>query len=70
MGNCHPKKSKPTLEKLENDIIMISSDQRRQTDHLLREMLSLKQTVRKYQYDASRRYTVCHPANYNEIKYI
>lgn len=59
MGNCSGKKSKITLEKLESDILMVSSDNRRQMDQLCREMIILKQAIRKQNYDDSRRFTVC-----------
>ena len=59
MGNCYTKKSKTTLEKLESDILMVSSDNRRQMDQLCREMIILKQAIRKQNYDDSRRFTVC-----------
>ena len=59
MGNCYSQKSKTTLEKLESDILMVSSDNRRQMDQLCREMIILKQAIRKQNYDDSRRFTVC-----------
>ena len=76
MGNCTSKNSKLTLEKLETDLLMISSDQRRQMDQLVREMIILKQTIRKQNLDNTRRFTLCCAStdnaieNMNKIKYI
>ena len=76
MGNCTSKKSKLTLEKLETDILMISSDQRRQMDQLVREIIILKQVIRKQNLDHSRRFTLCCASsdtpndNMNKMKYI
>ena len=59
MGNCGSKKSNLSLEKLESDILMVSADNRRQMDQLCRELIIIKQAIRKKNYDDSRRYTVC-----------
>lgn len=59
MGNCSTKKSKLSLEKLESDILMVSSDNRRQLDQLCRELIMIKQAIRKKNYDDTRRFTVC-----------
>ena len=76
MGNCTSKNSKLTLEKLETDILMLSSDQRLQMDQLVREIIVLKQNIRKQNLDNSRRFTMCCTAsgtangNINKMKYI
>ena len=74
MGNCGSKKSNLSLEKLESDILMVSADNRRQMDQLCRELIIIKQAIRKKNYDDSRRYTVCCPNTAqnesNKIEYI
>lgn len=76
MGNCTSKSSKLTLEKLETDLMMLSSDQRRQMDQLVREILILKQVVRKQNLENTRRFTMCCPGsdtaieNMNKMKYV
>lgn len=76
MGNCTSKSSKLTLEKLETDLMMLSSDQRRQMDQLVREILILKQVVRKQNLENTRRFTMCCPSsdtaieNMNKMKYV
>ena len=74
MGNCKSRKTEVSLEKLESELQMISYDTRRQMDQLVREMIIIKQTMKK-QNENSRRYTMCCPTPIpahamNKIEYI
>ena len=56
--------------------MMLSSDQRRQMDQLVREILILKQVIRKQNLDNTRRFTMCCAGsdtaieNMNKMKYV
>ena len=68
MGNCIGKRDK--IKKIENDLAMLSSESRIQNDHLLREVIQLKQMLRKPDRD-SRRYSYNPVTAYKtKIKYV
>ena len=75
MGNCAARNSDVSLEKLETDILMISTDTRRQMDQLVREMIIIKQAMKRQNLDSTRRYTMCCPTpipaeHINKVEYI
>ena len=75
MGNCAARNSDVSLEKLETDILMISTDTRRQMDQLVREMIIIKQAMKRQNLDNTRRYTMCCPTpipaeHMNKVEYI
>ena len=68
MGSCNGKRDK--INKIENELAMLSSENRIQNDHLLREIIQLKQMMRKSNHD-SRRFSHYPVSAYNsKIKYV